>query len=155
MQPPLAHPTLGTWPATQACAMTGNQTGDALVCRLVLNPLSYTSQGRFISSFWIVPFIIMYCTSLSFTRVWVLKLILLDISIANPAFFPFHLHEVYILYPFTFSLYLLIWCGSLGNSIYMFCFLTHSATRVYWLQHLSHLHLRWLLIDTYVVPFYC
>ena len=42
---PLACPLLGTWPATQACALTGNQTGDPLVRRLVLNPLSHTSQG--------------------------------------------------------------------------------------------------------------
>ena len=25
---PLERPLLGTWPATQACALTGNQTGD-------------------------------------------------------------------------------------------------------------------------------
>ena len=43
---PLAYPQLGTWPATQACALTGNQTSDALVHRLELNPLSHTSQGR-------------------------------------------------------------------------------------------------------------
>ena len=24
---PLEHPLLGTWPITQACALTGNQTG--------------------------------------------------------------------------------------------------------------------------------
>ena len=30
--------------ATQSCALTGNQTSDPLVCRLVLNPLSHTSQ---------------------------------------------------------------------------------------------------------------
>ena len=42
---PLTCPFLGTWPATQACALTGNSTGDPLVCRLVLKPLSYTSQG--------------------------------------------------------------------------------------------------------------
>ena len=24
----LVHPQLGTWPATQACALTGNRTGD-------------------------------------------------------------------------------------------------------------------------------
>ena len=41
----LACPSLGIWPATQACALTGYQTGDPLVCRPVLNPLSYTSQG--------------------------------------------------------------------------------------------------------------
>ena len=42
---PLAHPQLGTWPATQACALTGNQTSNLLVLELVLNPLSHTSQG--------------------------------------------------------------------------------------------------------------
>ena len=42
---PLMHSQLGTWPATQTCALTGNWTSDPLVCRPVLNPLSYTSQG--------------------------------------------------------------------------------------------------------------
>ena len=42
-------PQLGTWPATQACAVTGNQTGNLLVCRLMLNPLSHTSQGRMLA----------------------------------------------------------------------------------------------------------
>ena len=41
----LTHPLLGTWPVTQARAPTGNRTGDPLVLRLVLNPLSCTSQG--------------------------------------------------------------------------------------------------------------
>ena len=45
---PLMHPLLGTWPATQACALTGNPTGDPLVHRPALNPLSHTSQGRFV-----------------------------------------------------------------------------------------------------------
>ena len=31
--------------ATQACALTGSQTMDALVCRPTLNPLNYASQG--------------------------------------------------------------------------------------------------------------
>ena len=35
----------GTWWATQTFVLTGNQTGDPLVHRLTLNPLSYTSQG--------------------------------------------------------------------------------------------------------------
>ena len=30
---PLMHPLPGTWPMTQACALTGNQTGDSLVHR--------------------------------------------------------------------------------------------------------------------------
>ena len=43
---PLTCPLLGTWPATQACALTGNRTSDPLVHRPALNPLSHTSQGR-------------------------------------------------------------------------------------------------------------
>ena len=42
---PLTHPLLGTWPATQACALTANWIGDPLVRRLAFNPLSHTSQG--------------------------------------------------------------------------------------------------------------
>ena len=42
---PLSCPLLGTWPTTQTCAQTGNQTGNPLVCRPALNPLSHTSQG--------------------------------------------------------------------------------------------------------------
>ena len=42
---PLVRPLLWTWPATQACALTGNWTVNALVCRRVLNLLSHTSQG--------------------------------------------------------------------------------------------------------------
>ena len=43
---PLVHLQLRTCPAAQACALTGNRTGDPLVLRLVLNPLSYTSWGQ-------------------------------------------------------------------------------------------------------------
>ena len=35
----------GDLATTKACALTRNQTCDPLVCRLVLNPLSHTSQG--------------------------------------------------------------------------------------------------------------
>ena len=42
---PLEHPQLGTCHVTQACALTGNRTSNLSVCRLVLNPLSHTSQG--------------------------------------------------------------------------------------------------------------
>ena len=45
VQLPLICPLLGTWPATQARALTGSQNGDPLVRSLVLNPLSHTSQG--------------------------------------------------------------------------------------------------------------
>ena len=44
-------PLLGTWPATQACALSGNGTSDPLVHRLALNPVSHTSQG-ISQSFW-------------------------------------------------------------------------------------------------------
>ena len=44
--PPMC-PLLGTWPATQACALTGNRTSDPLVRRLAFNPLSHTSQGKY------------------------------------------------------------------------------------------------------------
>ena len=43
---PPACPLVGTWPATRACALTGNQTGNPLVCRRALNPLSHTNQGQ-------------------------------------------------------------------------------------------------------------
>ena len=41
----LLTPALGTWPATQACALTGNQMGNPLVRRPELNPRSHPSQG--------------------------------------------------------------------------------------------------------------
>ena len=47
---PLAHPQLGTWLATQACALTGNQAGNPLVFRTTPNPLSHTSQGSIFES---------------------------------------------------------------------------------------------------------
>ena len=43
---PLARPQPRTRPATQECALIRNQTSDLSVCRLELNPLSHTSQGR-------------------------------------------------------------------------------------------------------------
>ena len=42
---PLTGTLLGTWPATQACALTGNPTSDPLVHRLTLSPLSHSSSG--------------------------------------------------------------------------------------------------------------
>ena len=44
---PLEHPRLGTWPSNQAYALTGNQTGNSLVLRPALNPLSHTNLGCF------------------------------------------------------------------------------------------------------------
>ena len=45
---PLARSRLGPWPITQACALTGNRTGNLLVCRQVLSLLSHTSQDHVI-----------------------------------------------------------------------------------------------------------
>ena len=42
---PLTHPLLGTWPATQACALMGNWTGNQLAHRPALNPLSHSSRS--------------------------------------------------------------------------------------------------------------
>ena len=42
-------PWPGTKPATQACALTRNRTGDLSVCRMMPNQLSHTGQGHFIS----------------------------------------------------------------------------------------------------------
>ena len=44
-QLPLVRDPIGDRPATQACALTGNQTSDPVVHRPALNPLSHTSQG--------------------------------------------------------------------------------------------------------------
>ena len=43
---PLAHTQVGTQPANQACALTGDQTSDLLVCRMMPNPLIHTSQDK-------------------------------------------------------------------------------------------------------------
>ena len=42
---PLTCHLLGTWPATQACALTGNGTSHPLVHRPALYAVSHTSQG--------------------------------------------------------------------------------------------------------------
>ena len=42
----LAHPQMGTWPTTQACALTRNRTCGLSVCRTTPNPLSRTSQDH-------------------------------------------------------------------------------------------------------------
>ena len=47
----LVHPQLGTWSATQKCALTGNGTCGPSVRRLALSPLSHTSQGRKLDNF--------------------------------------------------------------------------------------------------------
>ena len=39
-------PPTGDLAHNPACTLTGNRTSDSLVCRLVLNPLSHSSQGQ-------------------------------------------------------------------------------------------------------------
>ena len=41
---PLSCPQLGTWPATRACALTGNRISDLSALGPELSPLSHTSQ---------------------------------------------------------------------------------------------------------------
>ena len=41
----LTWPELGTWPAIQACTLTGNRTNDSFIQSLALNPQSHTNQG--------------------------------------------------------------------------------------------------------------
>ena len=45
---PLTRPQLGTWPATQACALSGIYPVTFWFAGQGLNPLSHTSQGHFI-----------------------------------------------------------------------------------------------------------
>ena len=42
----LCGPQPRTWPTTQACALTGNQTCNPLILRPAFNALSHTSQGH-------------------------------------------------------------------------------------------------------------
>ena len=42
---PLSHTLTGDWPATQVCALTGNQTSDLSLCGTMPNQLGNTSQG--------------------------------------------------------------------------------------------------------------
>ena len=42
----LVCPVLGTWPTTQACALTRIRTSDPLAHRPALIPPTHTSQGR-------------------------------------------------------------------------------------------------------------
>ena len=44
---PFVCPLLGTWSSTQACALTGNRTGNISAHRLAPKSLSHTSQGSF------------------------------------------------------------------------------------------------------------
>ena len=44
---PLSHAPSWDQPATQACVLTGSQTGDFWLCRMTRNKLSHSGQGSF------------------------------------------------------------------------------------------------------------
>ena len=49
------HPQPGTWPTTQACALTGNQTSNPLICRPALSPLSHTlARALFLPLYFVI-----------------------------------------------------------------------------------------------------
>ena len=67
----LTCPPLGTWPTTQACALTGNWTSNPLVHRPALNPLSHTRQGgMFLITCIKNPILKKYFTILSIIPQW-------------------------------------------------------------------------------------
>ena len=55
---------LETWPTTQACVLTGIQTGHPLVRRPALNPLSHTNQGHIfyiLNAYMFITFLSVLC----------------------------------------------------------------------------------------------
>ena len=66
----LAQPLQGTWPVTQAWALTGNQTGDPVVHRLALNPLSHTSQEAGVGYIFRNSFVLCYEVEAACLVVW-------------------------------------------------------------------------------------
>ena len=52
---PLVPPQLGTRPAAQAYALTGNRTSDPLVRKPALSALSHPSQGHHLDAFILLP----------------------------------------------------------------------------------------------------
>ena len=58
---PLARLQLGTWPATQAHALTGNRTGKLSVCGTMPIPLSHTNQGCLLVLALILLFMVCTC----------------------------------------------------------------------------------------------
>ena len=89
---------------------------------------------------------------LSLTIALVLDFILSDITTATVAFFSFPLEWNIFFHPFTFILWVSfdVILVSWRQHTYGSCFLNHSVSYVFWLQHLSHLYLRWLLINMHL-----
>ena len=137
---PLARPALGTWPTTQACALTGNRTSDPLVCRLVLSPLSCTSRGidqfyciqRTNSWFhWLYFFPFSFCLISIHCFFFYIHLICFDFT-RYLIFTQFKIFSKFpcnsFLGPFSIVLALLI---LLCTPTFFFCTFIHS-TNIYW-----------------------
>ena len=59
-------PLLGTWPVTQACALTGNQTGDSLVHRLFIAQSTEPHQpGQYFKYFEYIRFWKQFCKKIN------------------------------------------------------------------------------------------
>ena len=98
-------PALGTWPATQAHALTGNQTSNPLVRRPAL--IHWATPAREQPLF--------------------LKSVLFGISIGTHTFF-FHFHKISFPFPYFQSVCVFQSETSCRQLTYGSCFLTHSAT---------------------------
>src|SRR3712207_1415218 len=82
------------------------------------------------SSWWSVPLVIIYCSSLSLFTCFILKSTLSDISVVTPAFFYLSLTCSIIFHPFTLSLCLSLElrCVSWGQHVVGSCSLIHLST---------------------------
>ena len=80
------HPLLGTWPTTQACVLTGNQTGSLLLHSRVLNPLSHSNQGH-LGSFITTRVIFSHQWQMTFSREIMGVLQSSVLASVRPAFF--------------------------------------------------------------------
>ena len=117
-------------------------------------PVSSTFIFIIVLSSWTHPLIIMWFPSFSFTMVFISKCILSDISIAAPAFFWFSFAWNISFHSHSVCMCTLFWGGSLVDSIYkVLVFVSVQLVFVFWLEHLTHLHLRWLLISMILLPF--
>ena len=95
---PLVRPLVGTWPTTQACAMTGNLIDDPLVRRPTLNQLNYTSHGETTPALMIRIIIILH-----FSRSPTCALLGLIQGICRPMVLSRTFREGYVSLPFLVS----------------------------------------------------
>ena len=156
MQWPLTHCQLGTWTTTQACALTQNQTGNLLVHRLALNPLSHTSQGLF-STLYNCLFLLSRRFSFCFLAMylWYYSFVFLFLLHSLFYFWPFfflsffclvfgklslnsHVQTIVLFHPEVFSWYLL---SFLHNPLPKYLSCTDSDFYRYYACPLWHFHI--------------